>query len=122
MGVAHHSVYPIWFEVGRTEFIRGYGMPYGRLESEGMYLPMIGLTCEYKGFSKYEDMLEIRTRIAELTKTRLNFYYEVIKDGRVIATGTTSHIFANRELRPVNLSRHMPDAYGLFRRLAGYEE
>jgi len=122
MGVAHHSVYPVWFEAGRTEFIRSFGMPYGKMEADGMYLPLIALACEYKGFARYEDELEIRSRISDITKTRLSFKYDVVKNGTVIASGSTAHVYANRELRPVNLSKYMPGLYALFMRIAGRED
>ncbi|HYH04226.1 MAG TPA: acyl-CoA thioesterase, partial [Bacillota bacterium] len=28
MGVVHHSVYYIWYEMGRTEWLRQRGLPY----------------------------------------------------------------------------------------------
>ena len=28
MGVAHHSVYAVWYEVARTEFAKKYIIPY----------------------------------------------------------------------------------------------
>lgn len=31
MGVVHHSVYPIWFECGRTDLIQKAGITYGQL-------------------------------------------------------------------------------------------
>jgi len=31
-GVAHHSVYSIWFEMGRTELLRVNGLAYKNLE------------------------------------------------------------------------------------------
>ena len=119
MGVAHHSVYPIWFEVGRTAFIREHGFPYSKLEEDGLYLPLVGLTCDYRSFARYEDELTIKTRISDMSKTRLNFKYEVIKAGAAIATGSTLHIFANRQLQPVNLAKYMPDTYRLFQHFAG---
>ena len=119
MGVAHHSVYPVWFEVGRTAFIKDYGLPYGKMESDGLYLPIIGLTCDFKSFSRFEDELDIKIRISNVTGSRLCFIYEVLKDQRLVAVGTTSHIYANRLLKPVNLRKYMPDAYRLFRRIAG---
>ena len=121
MGVAHHSVYPIWFEVGRTGFIREHGVPYSKLEEDGLYLPLVWLSCDYKTFARYEDELTIKTRISEVTKTRLNFRYDILKDGAAIAYGTTAHIYANRSLKPVNLAKYMPDAYALFQRFAGIE-
>ena len=123
MGVAHHSVYPVWFEVGRTAFIRAQGIPYSKLEEDGLYLPLVGLSCDFRSFARYEDDLEIRTQISDLSKTRLSFKYDVIKtiDKSVIATGTTKHVYVNRSLRPVNLAKSMPDVYRLFLRFAGID-
>ena len=36
MGVVHHSVYPIWFECGRTDLIQKAGITYGQLEKDGI--------------------------------------------------------------------------------------
>jgi len=33
MGIAHHSNYYIWFEVGRTELIKHCGIGYGKMEA-----------------------------------------------------------------------------------------
>lgn len=32
MGIAHHSVYPVWYEVGRTDYIKSFGMSYSDME------------------------------------------------------------------------------------------
>ena len=121
MGVAHHSVYPIWFEQGRTEFIRDCGFPYGKMEADGLYLPLIEVTCKFKSFSRYEDELQILTRLSDVTKTRLSFMYEVVKDGLTIALGATVHVYANRMLKPINLYKYMPELYGVFCNIAGKE-
>ena len=36
-GVVHHSVYPIWFEMGRTELLRVNGLAYKDLEAAGIF-------------------------------------------------------------------------------------
>ena len=48
MGIVHHSVYPVWFECGRTDFIKEYGIAYDELERLGLMLPLVRLLCEYK--------------------------------------------------------------------------
>ena len=35
MGVVYHAEYLVWCEVGRTDFIRGLGLPYAELERRG---------------------------------------------------------------------------------------
>jgi len=119
MGVVHHSVYPVWFEEGRSSFIREHGMPYGRMEAEGLYLPLIEMSCRYHSFSKYEDELTIITQVSGVTKSRLIFRYDVVKAGVTIASGSTSHVYADRGLRPVNLSKYKPDLFRLFNSFTG---
>ena len=121
MGVTHHSVYPIWFELSRTEFIRDYGYPYSKLETDGLFLPLIDVSCKFKNFSRYEDELNILTRISDVTKSRLSFMYEVVKSGLTIAIGTSVHVYTNRLLKPMNLYKFMPDLYRTFRYIAGMD-
>ena len=30
MGIAHHANYPVWFEIGRTDFSKMIGFPYSQ--------------------------------------------------------------------------------------------
>ena len=39
MGIAHHSVYPVWFEVARTDFIKKLGGHLFRDRENGGYAP-----------------------------------------------------------------------------------
>ncbi|MEG0230260.1 MAG: thioesterase family protein, partial [Oscillospiraceae bacterium] len=55
MGVVHHSVYPIWYEVARTEFIKHIGISYSQMEKMGVMTPLAHLQCDYKNATKYED-------------------------------------------------------------------
>ena len=32
MGIAHHANFPIWFEIGRTDFIRLFDTTYTEME------------------------------------------------------------------------------------------
>ena len=41
MGVVYHSNYFVWFEVGRTDLLRGTGVTYREMEAEGFSLPVI---------------------------------------------------------------------------------
>jgi acyl-CoA thioesterase FadM len=35
MGIAHHSNYIVWFEIGRTDLCRAVGFPYTEIERRG---------------------------------------------------------------------------------------
>lgn len=39
MGIVHHSVYPIWFELARTDLSKLAGFPYSKMEEARTYDP-----------------------------------------------------------------------------------
>ena len=46
MGIIHHSVYPVWYETARTEFIKTSGITYSQLEKKGIMLPLSEIGCK----------------------------------------------------------------------------
>ena len=107
MGVVYHSNYLIWFEIGRTDWLRASGCTYRELEAGGIQLPVIEAHCEYRQGARYDDDVEIRTRAKKLSPVRVQFDYEAIRsaDGARLATGHTVHATIDRQGRPTR----MPD-------------
>jgi len=107
MGVVYHSNYLIWFEIGRTDWLRHTGWTYRAMEAEGFQLPVIEAHCEYRQAARYDDDVAIRTTARKLSPVRLQFTYEAVRaaDGAVLATGHTIHATIDRSGRPVR----MPD-------------
>jgi acyl-CoA thioester hydrolase len=107
MGVVYHSNYLIWFEIGRTDWLRDTGWTYREMEAEGIQLPVIEAHCEYRQGARYDDEVEIRTRARKLSPVRVQFDYEAIRraDGATLATGHTVHATIDRQGRPIR----MPD-------------
>ena len=114
MQIVHHSNYPIWYEVGRTDFIKSLGIPYSEMEKNGIMIPLIDLKSTYKGAARYEDDITVKTSIKTFTATRITFYYEVINtEQKIINFGETTHAFTNSELKPVNLKKYAHNIYSL---------
>ena len=105
MGVAYHGGYFAWFEVGRTDLLRGRGLTYRELEHEGLRLPVIETHARFLRPAFYDDMLEIRTELQALSGARVAFAYEVHREGTAgpIATGSTSHAAVDLRGRPRRL-------------------
>ncbi len=121
MGIVHHSNYPVWFEVGRTEFIKQCGISYSRVESKGIMLPLLEVHCKFISSSTYEDKIIVRTSIKSFSKTRLNFKYEVFKSDNMdnpITMGETSHVWTTCDLKPINLQKHYPELYEIIEKSA----
>lgn len=105
MGVVYYANYLIWFEVGRTDWLRETGWSYREMEREGLALPVIEAHCEYRMGARYDDDVEIRTRASRPSPIRMRFDYDVVRraDGALLATGHTVHAAIDRQGRPTRL-------------------
>jgi len=93
MGVVHHSHFLVWFELGRTELMREAGCAYADLERQGIWMPVVEASCRYLSPARYDEVLEVHTVLAEVSRVTARFEYEVRRsaDARLLATGGTRH-------------------------------
>jgi len=115
MGIAHHSNYLVWFEIGRTDLCRAAGFPYTEIEARGRILVVTEITCRYRKPYRYDDEVVIRTSVAEAGSRQMKFAYE-LRDGSgetVHATGTSSHVWVDMATRrPVVGDEDVMRAFG----------
>ena len=98
MGVVYHANYATYFEVGRTEWLRKYGITYKSMEDSGIMLPVISLSIDYNHSAKYDDLLTIKTLMKKTPTARIEFDYELISEsGQLLATGNTVLVFMDME-------------------------
>lgn len=107
MGIAYNGQYFTWFEVGRTEMLRAYGLTYCEMEKIGLRLPVIEANVKYVQPVHYDDVLTIRSRLGAKPGVRVRIHYEILKDGELTATGFTEHAFTDKDLQPVRPTRHI---------------
>ena len=105
MGVVYYANYLVWFEVGRTEWLRESGWSYREMELEGVSLPVIEAHAEYRRPARYDDEIEISTRMQLITAVRVRFDYEVRRPGEEspLAIGHTVHAALDVNGRPCRL-------------------
>ncbi len=97
MGVVYYGNYPQYFEIGRVEALRSLGLSYKKMEELGTILPVLKLEIKYIAPAKYDDLLEVRTEIRELPKTRITFYHEIRNEaGELLTLGTVQLVFFDR--------------------------
>lgn len=90
-GVAHHSVYPVWFEMGRTELLRTNGMAYRKLEETGIYFVVTELFIKYRMPAKYDEKLQLVTTCSAVTAHKIKHSYKLCRcsDGTILAEGSS---------------------------------
>jgi len=109
MGVAYHGGYFAWFEVGRTDLLRGSGLTYRELEKQGLRLPVIETQARFLKPARYDDVLRIETRVTDIGGVRVSFAYEVHRDGTTgpLATASTVHAAVDTAGRPRRLPEEL---------------
>jgi acyl-CoA thioester hydrolase len=112
MGVVYYANYFVWFEIGRTDWLRETGHSYRAMEDQGVQLPVIEAHCEYRRAAKYDDELEIRTQAALLTPVRIRFDYEIVRGDETLVTGHTIHAALDPRGRPCRLPDGVRDLLG----------
>ncbi|MBN2558220.1 MAG: acyl-CoA thioesterase [Clostridia bacterium] len=113
MGIVHHSVYAVWFEAARTEFIKETGISYSECEKRGLMLPLVFLECSFKKPAFYEDIVSVEVSIEKMTPVRMTMRYRVTNKatGEELAEGRTGHVWTNTNRQPVNIKKHNPEIY-----------
>src|SRR5512133_1308345 len=105
MGIVHHAVYPVWMELGRSDFLRELGQSYSEWEAQGVMMSVGELQVKYRVPAKYDELVEVRTRLAEAGRRKVVFAYEILRDGVKLAEGQTIHLVTG----PDGRSRVLPD-------------
>lgn len=105
MGTFYNSRALEWFECGRTALLRQLGKPYARMETEGVYLPIVEAHLKFAGRAKYDDELAVTTSAELCGKARVRFDVRVAQaeTGQVVTEGYTVHAVtdaAGRAQRP----------------------
>jgi acyl-CoA thioester hydrolase len=110
MGVVYHANYFVWFEVGRVELFRALGVEYKRMELEDdCHIVVAEAHCRYRHPARYDEVLRVRTRIAEAKNRTVRFSYELFRDAddQLLATGETTHVICGSDGKP----KMLPEKY-----------
>jgi len=109
-GTVYHSNFFIWFEVGRVELMRSLGFSYKEMEEkDDSHTVVVDVRCIYEKPARYDDVIRIRTWVAESKERTVRFAYEVYNDetGARLAHGETLHVICDGQGRP----KPLPEKY-----------
>jgi len=112
MGIVYYGTYPQYFEIGRSEFMREKGFTYRQFEEMGYHLVVTGIDIKYYNAATYDDLITVRTSIAEVKSRGLTFHYEIYKDGAIIVKGHTKHVCVDGGRKTVRIP---PDVMEIFK-------
>ncbi|MEX0716063.1 MAG: thioesterase family protein [Planctomycetaceae bacterium] len=108
MGFLHHANYFDYFEVGRTELFRAAGGDYRAMEKAGLFLVVVELNCKYKQPARYDDLLRLRTTLADVTPAKLIHEYELLRGDELLATARSVLACVDRAGRVQRIPEDLP--------------
>lgn len=89
MGVVYHGNYIPYFEIGRVEWLRNQGVSYASMEQEGVALPIVSMTLNYKKSARYDDVLTVSTKLRSHSSVKIEFDCEIHNENEELLT--TAH-------------------------------
>jgi len=101
-GVVYNANYLRYFEIGRTEMMRAWALPYSAIEELGCVLPVTESYLRFKAPAAYDDLITIATSLVEVSKLTCRFHYAISRDQEgqrpmLLVKGFTVHACINRQ-------------------------
>jgi acyl-CoA thioester hydrolase len=110
-GVAHNSVYLVWFELARIDYLGRFRGGYPELRAEGIEALTTEAHVRYRAPARFDDRLEIHAACGDLRGARFRFDYRIEREGETVADGWTLHACVEaRTHQPTRVPSWLVDA------------
>lgn len=90
--VVWHGHYLSYLEDARMDFGRAYGISYNDMRAAGVAAPIVSLACDYLLPARFDDSLQIVTRLCRRETPKLEFHFEISResDGVLLLVAQTT--------------------------------
>ncbi len=111
MGVVYHGNYAQYLEMGRIEWLRGFGISYKSMEESGIILPVISLRINFKKSALYDDLITVDTQLKRAPLVKIEFDYKIYNEKlEILAEANTVLAFIDKNTnRPVKCPDYVLD-------------
>jgi acyl-CoA thioester hydrolase len=115
MRVVYHGNYAQYFEMGRVEWLRNLGLSYKWMEDNGIMLPVVSLTMNYKKPAQYDDEIRVKTIFKSQSSVKIEFEYEIYNEREeLLTTGSSILVFVDMKTgRPIAPPSYVSDKLNL---------
>lgn len=123
MAVVHHSNYIRWLEEARIDFLAQIGLPYDEMEKNGIMIPVLSVSCNYKYAVRFNDTVCIKLKLEDFTGLKFRISYKVydLKTGDTRITAESGHFFVDSDFKPIRVKKNAPEIYDMFNSLIGLD-
>ena len=110
-GVVHNSVYLVWFELARVEYLERYAGGYPALRERGIEAFVTEANVRFGAPARFDDRLTIHARCVDVRGARFRFEYLLERGGERVADGWTAHACVDAAtLRPTRVPDWLAEA------------
>ena len=111
MGIVYHGNYAQYLEMGRIEWLRSLGISYKKMEEDGIMLPVISLSLNFKRSAHYDDLINVKTQLKKMPTAKIEFDYEITNEkGEILTTANTVLAFIDMKTnKPIRAPKFILD-------------
>lgn len=111
MGVVYHGNYAQYLEMGRVEWLRSFGISYKIMEENGIMLPVISLSMNFKKSALYDDLITVETRLKKIPSVKIEFDYKIYNEAKeiLVDANTVLAFIDMKKKRPVKCPDYILD-------------
>jgi acyl-CoA thioester hydrolase len=111
LGIVWHGHYVRYFEDGREDFGKTFGLSYLDFYKQGIAVPVVSVQCQYKKPLRYGDQMIIETTCVNLRSAKLRFEYKIFDatTNALVADGSTTQVFV--DVKTFELQLTNPDFF-----------
>jgi len=111
MGIVHHSIYVVWMEEGRSDFMRHKGFTFDQWEAANIGFAVSEMNLRYHAPAHYGERVTVRTRVESVRSRQIVFGYEIVNaDSQLLlVTGTVKLIAVDRQNQVRTIPREVQE-------------
>ena len=105
-GIVFNGNYLTYYDVAWTEYFRTLGIQWKDMIAIGADTVLARTQMEFKAPARFDDMLEVYTRVSKIGNTSLTFEFEIYVQGEGRLVGTASSLYVcidPQTLRPIRV-------------------
>lgn len=111
MGVVHHATYLMYCEAARVDWLHKRGVSYSSWLKHGIHLPVVETKLRYRKAANFDDILEVVTTVAKVTRVTLRFVYEIRCDEALLCNAETLLACVGEDLKLTRLPAEVREVF-----------
>jgi acyl-CoA thioester hydrolase len=98
LGIVWHGHYIRYFEDGREDFGKRFGIGYLDFFRNGFVIPIVNVDCSFKKSLRYGDTVIVETSFIPCDAAKIQFSYRLFNKNtkELVATGNSIQVFLDR--------------------------